>query len=217
MFDWSEIDTVLLDMDGTLLDLHFDNYFWLEYLPQRYASHHNCSPQAALAIITDLSDQLHGSLNWYCIDHWSEAIGMDVAALKHEVKHKIRFRPDTETFLEFLQQQGKQLTLVTNAHPKALSLKLDASGLHRHVSNCISAHQFNLAKENPGFWGKLREHSQLDYQRCLFIDDNLNVLRCARNEGLPNVLQVLQPDMTQAARPKSEFPGIVHFGEVMPT
>ena len=27
MLAWDEIDTVLLDMDGTLLDLHFDNHF----------------------------------------------------------------------------------------------------------------------------------------------------------------------------------------------
>ena len=27
---WRDIDTVLLDMDGTLLDLHYDNHFWLE-------------------------------------------------------------------------------------------------------------------------------------------------------------------------------------------
>ena len=27
MIDWTSIDTVLLDMDGTLLDLHYDNAF----------------------------------------------------------------------------------------------------------------------------------------------------------------------------------------------
>ena len=26
MINWQQIDTVFLDMDGTLLDLHFDNY-----------------------------------------------------------------------------------------------------------------------------------------------------------------------------------------------
>ena len=26
--DWTEVDHVLLDMDGTLLDLAFDNDFW---------------------------------------------------------------------------------------------------------------------------------------------------------------------------------------------
>ena len=37
MIDWNQIDTVLLDMDGIDLDLRFDNHFWLEYVPQRYA------------------------------------------------------------------------------------------------------------------------------------------------------------------------------------
>ena len=37
MIDWNAINTVLLDMDGTILDLHFDNYFWKEYVPQKYA------------------------------------------------------------------------------------------------------------------------------------------------------------------------------------
>ena len=40
---WHAIDTVLLDMDGTLLDLHYDNHFWMEHLPQRYAELHGVS------------------------------------------------------------------------------------------------------------------------------------------------------------------------------
>ena len=40
MIDWDSIDTVLLDMDGTLLDLHFDNYFWTEHLPDIYSRKH---------------------------------------------------------------------------------------------------------------------------------------------------------------------------------
>jgi 5'-nucleotidase len=32
--DWNNIDTVLLDMDGTLLDLAFDSQFWLQDVPQ---------------------------------------------------------------------------------------------------------------------------------------------------------------------------------------
>ena len=37
---WPEIHTVLLDMDGTLLDLRFDNHFWRELVPERYAERH---------------------------------------------------------------------------------------------------------------------------------------------------------------------------------
>lgn len=34
--DWQAVDTVLLDMDGTLLDLAFDNYFWQKLVPETY-------------------------------------------------------------------------------------------------------------------------------------------------------------------------------------
>ena len=217
MVNWSAIDTVLLDMDGTLLDLRYDNYFWLEYLPRRYAAHYGVSDEAATATLKTLSDSLHGSLNWYCLDYWSQAIGMDVAALKLEVQDQVRFRPGAVDFLRCLHAHGKRCLLVTNAHPKVLELKLVASTLGEWLHERHSTHSFGLAKENPGFWHKFQQHTGVDYDRSLFIDDSLNVLRRAAAEGLPHLIQVLQPDTTQAVRPASEFNGIVHFAEIMPT
>ena len=216
MVNWSAFDTVLLDMDGTLLDLHFDNFFWLEHLPRRYAEQHGVTVAAAFAKLKAFSDSLHGTLNWYCLDYWSESIGMDVEALKGEVQEHVRFRPGAQEFLRFLHESGKRCILVTNAHPKALELKLVASGLGPWLHARYSTHPFGLAKENAGFWHKLQQQANLDYQRSLFIDDSLNVLRCARSEGLPHLIQVLQPDTTQPVREPSEFTGIVHFRELMP-
>ena len=34
--DWAQLDTILLDMDGTLLDLAFDNHFWGKVIPERW-------------------------------------------------------------------------------------------------------------------------------------------------------------------------------------
>ena len=215
MVNWSRIDTVLLDMDGTLLDLRFDNYFWLEYLPVRYAHKTGMTAEAALHWLQAFSDSLHGTLNWYCLDYWSEALGMDVEALKLEVQDRVHFRPGALAFLQFLHKHHKRCILVTNAHPKALELKLVASGLGDYLHGRYSSHSLNLAKENAGFWGKLQQEAGLDYQRSLFIDDSLNVLRAAAEQGLPHLLQVLQPDTTLPVRPRSEFPGIVHFEEVM--
>jgi putative hydrolase of the HAD superfamily len=215
MLDWSAIDTVLLDMDGTLLDLHFDNHFWLEFLPVRYATHHGCSLDQARAFLTQLSDSLHGTLDWYCLDYWSDKLHMDVEALKQEQQHLIRFRPGSREFLEYLAARGKHALLVTNAHPKALRLKLRASGLEQHLADRVSSHELQLAKENAGFWLRLRERRELDLSRCLFIDDSLNVLRRARAEGVAHAIQMLQPDTTLPPRTPAEFPGILQFSELM--
>lgn len=217
LIDWSEIDTVLLDMDGTLLDLAFDNFFWLEYLPERYAERHGLPLPEARAFLRAKSDALRGSLDWYCLDHWSASLGMDIESLKREpgMLERIRFRPHAGDFLRYLKRLGKEAVLVTNAHPSALELKLTASGLHDFLDRVISSHEFRLAKENAGFWHRLSEREALDLARCLFIDDSLPVLRRARAEGVGRTLQVLLPDTRLPPSPPTDFPGIIHFTEIM--
>ena len=215
MVNWQQIDNVLLDMDGTLLDLSFDNYFWLEFLPRKVAEHKAVSLDAAHDSVRALSTSTHGSLLWYCLDHWSERLQMDVEALKKEVSHLVRMRPHCAEFLAFLHGMNKRVILVTNAHPKALAIKVSASGLDAHLRQMISSHEFNLAKENSGFWQKLGEREGIDLSRTLFVDDSLPVLECARQEGLGWLVQVLHPDSSVQPRDPTHFPGIVHLDELM--
>ena len=74
IIDWSQIDTALLDMDGTLLDLHFDNYFWQEYLPLRYAEINLIDPLLAKQSINHQTRSISGTLDWYSTDDWSHAL-----------------------------------------------------------------------------------------------------------------------------------------------
>jgi putative hydrolase of the HAD superfamily len=154
-------------------------------------------------------------LNWYCLEHWSAALGLDILSLKREVAHLIRLRADSEAFLRFLRHTGKRAVLVTNAHPTALALKVQASKLVPHLDESYSSHTFGLAKENPGFWQRLRAAGDFDYGRCLFIDDSLSVLRRARDEGPLEVLQVLQPDSALPPHQAHEFRGFNQFAELM--
>lgn len=217
MIAWDEIDTVLLDMDGTLLDLSFDNFFWLEYLPQRYAEEKSVSLGKSKALLEARSVATFGSLDWYCLDHWSRDLDMDIAALKREVHDRICFRPGATDFLAYLRQHKRSAILVTNAHPVALQIKLESSGLDQHIERRISTHEFQLAKENAGFWPRLAEREGLDLSRCVLIDDSHRVLARAREEGIPHLFQVLQPDSRQAPAETSAFTGIVDFSELMET
>ncbi len=216
MLDWNAIDTVLLDMDGTLLDLHFDTYFWLEHLPVRYAQTHGLEHKHAKQQLIERIMLEQGTLNWYCVDYWSEQLKVDVEALKREIVDKVAFRPHVTDFLQALRQQGLRSVIVTNAHQKSLQLKLEKTGLDRYVDRILCSHDFGLPKEDRAFWELLRQSEPFDPSRTLLVDDSLAVLRSARDYGIGHLLSIIQPDSQQPGRQIDEFRAIHHFDEIKP-
>ncbi|GBL57877.1 putative hydrolase of the HAD superfamily [Pseudomonas citronellolis] len=209
--DWAGIDSVLLDMDGTLLDLHFDNHFWLEHLPQRYAEHHGISREQADAELLPLFRDNAGQLNWYCLDFWSRELKLPVRDLKREVAHLIALRPDADTFLAALRRAGKRVALITNAHRDSLSLKLERVELAPWFDRLISSHDYGFPKEDQQFWQALRADFGFEPARSLFIDDSLPILRSARAFGVAHLLAVRQPDSRQGAKDTAEFAAVEDY------
>lgn len=216
MIEWQNIDTVLLDMDGTLLDLHYDDFFWLSHLPQRYADFHNTDLNTAKAEILSHIEHLRGTIEWYCLDYWSEFTRMDIPSLKREVKDKIQIRPHAEDFLSFLRGMGKKLVLITNSHRKGLDLKLEVTEIDKWLDIVISSHDYGSPKEEQEFWLQLQKNEPFDPERSLFIDDNLGVLRSACDYGVRHLVCVTSPNSQAGVKDPEEFMGIVHFDELMP-
>ena len=216
MLDWTQIDTVLLDMDGTLLDLRFDNHFWLEYLPLRYAEIHRGDADSIRDQLFARFERERGTLNWYCIDYWERELDLDIVALKREVQHMIAIRPYVLDFLRWLKQGPQSVWLVTNAHRKSLELKLDHTGIGELFDRVIVSHDFNAPKEDTAFWHKLHTAHPFDPGRSLLIDDTVSVLESAQRFGIRHLLTLVQPDSQRAKREQTLFPGIHHFDEIMP-
>ncbi|MDR2240456.1 MAG: GMP/IMP nucleotidase [Zoogloeaceae bacterium] len=217
MIDWRAIDTVLLDMDGTLLDLHFDNHFWQEHVPTRYAERHGLPHAEAHRLITDLYRAKAGTLDWYCVDHWTRELQLDIIRLKEEVAHLIAVHPDVPRFLDTLRERGKGVALVTNAHQKSLALKMARTGLAAHFDLLISSHEVGLPKEDPAFWPALRALLPYDPARALLIDDSLPVLRAARRAGIQHLLAVHRPDSRQPDKDVGEFAALRRFTDILPS
>ncbi len=215
MINWDLIDTVMLDMDGTLLDLHFDNYFWLDHLPQRYAEIHGVDLASAQRKLSENISQHEGTLQWYCLEFWSKTLDVDIASLKAEVKHKIQIRPHVQDFLQRLRQHRKKLLLVTNAHPQSVSLKMDVTQIDRWLDIVVSSHEFNEPKESQLFWQQLQAREHFDPERTLFIDDTVRILDSAKKFGIKHLLGIHQPDSQQERR-MEQYPAIHHFDEIMP-
>ncbi len=216
MLDWSEIDSVFLDMDGTLLDLHFDNHFWLDHVPRRYAEKNGLTKEQALDELIPRFRSIEGTINWYCVDYWTHELGLDIALLKEEVQHLFQVQPYVTDFLERLAQQGKRRVLVTNAHQKSLALKMKNTPLAGLLDKIISAHELGLPKEEVSFWEKLAAIEKYDPARTLLIDDNLTALRSAREYGIGHLMAIYKPDSKADIKDVGEFRAIHSFEEIMP-
>lgn len=216
MIDWNAVDTVFLDMDGTLLDLHFDNHFWLEHVPLRYAQARGLPYDRAKAELLTRYQSREGTLEWYCVDHWSRELGLDIALLKEEVNHLIAIHPHVTDFLGALATRGKRRVLVTNAHQKSIALKMEKTRLAGDFERIVCSHDLRLPKESADFWPLVQTVEPFDPERTLFVDDSPSVLRSARDYGFRWLLAVLEPDSKAPPRQGGEFPAIRHFADLLP-
>ncbi|WP_200172075.1 GMP/IMP nucleotidase [Ectothiorhodospira shaposhnikovii] len=213
---WASVDSVFLDMDGTLLDLHFDNHFWLEYLPRRYGEARGLDPAQARSELMARYAGVRGTLDWYCLDYWRQELDMDIIALKREMAHLIAVHEHVPDFLAAVRRLGRRLVLVTNAHRGGLDLKLTLTALEGHFHRVVCAHELGRPKEDSRFWDCLQGREPFDPRRTLFVDDNLDVLRSAERHGIAHLRAVRRPDTRAAEVDTGEFAAIRDFRDLMP-
>lgn len=214
---WDEIDTVLLDMDGTLLDLRFDNWFWQELVPEIWGRDRGLSAAAALAKLAPRFEAARGTLEWYCIDHWSRELSLDIRALKRRVREQVAYLPGAQDFLRGLKHLGKRRVLVTNAHPETLAIKDAHVDLVGHLDEAYSSHAFGAPKEDAAFWPRLRARAHFDPARTLFVDDSLPVLAAAHEYGIRHLRAIRRPDLGRPARDTGAFAGVESIAQLLAT
>ena len=213
--DWSSIDTVLLDMDGTLLDLRFDNWFWQEHVPTHFAKARGLSGDEVRAYLDPKFHARRGTMDWYCIDYWSRELGLDIAALKRAAGPQVRYLPGAREFLAWLEGCGKRRILLTNAHPETLAIKNEEVGLTAYFDACYSTHRFGTPKEHAEFWPRFHAHEPFRPERTLFVDDSLPVLDAARAFGIGRLCAVRLPDSGRPAQDTGRYAAVDGVRELM--
>jgi 5'-nucleotidase len=214
-FPWLEITWVLLDMDGTLLDKHFDDYFWETLVPEEFAQRRGLPLAQARELLFARYRREEGTLNWTDIDFWSRELDLDICALKEGIRHLIEVHPDAEGFLQFLRQQKKQVALVTNAHYKTLSLKMNHTGLLGYFDEVISSFDLGTPKEEARFWEILQERLGFDPGHALLVDDNADALAAAKHFGIKYPYFKAKSSSRLDAEAHPDFPSIESFHELM--
>ncbi len=214
-FTWSQIDTILLDMDGTLLDKYFDDHFWEEYVPKVFAEVNNLTPAEARKALLKRYQAVESTLQWTDLDFWSEQLGLDIPELKCKVDHLIQVHPYVIDFLKYLKKIGKTVHLVTNAHSKTLDIKLRKTAIGPHFDRLVCAEEVGLAKEQPEFWYKLEKMLNFDKSRTLLADDTEKVLRSANEYGMGFLVSVARPSTRIPIAYSAEFPSVAFFNELI--
>jgi HAD superfamily hydrolase (TIGR01509 family) len=210
-----ECETLMLDMDGTLLDLAYDNYMWMEHIPAVFAQENNISAEEAIARLRETFLRLQGTLDWYCLDHWADHLQLDIAALHREQNDRIGFLPGAREFLEKLAGHDLRVLMVTNSHQKTLDIKTEVTGITGFFDGVYTSHALGYAKEDQPFWHALQEEEGFDNETSLFIDDNVTVLQSARKYGIGKLLNITRPDTRHPSREHDEFHGIEGVAELI--
>ena len=216
VIDWNDIDTVLLDMDGTILDRHFDDHFWLEHVPKRWSQQNHTTLEQAKEHLYRLFRSQENTLNWTDLDYWSDRLKLDIPVLKQEVEHLIAVHPHVIEFLLFAKHAGKAVWLVTNAHSKTLDLKMKNTRIGPYFDGTISAHQVGLPKEDVRFWGKLQKFISYDPERTLLGEDSEANLKTAQTFLIRYLVYISRYSSRIEPRSSDHFPTIDYFNRLIP-
>ena len=204
-----ECDTLMLDMDGTVLDLAFDHYIWMHHVPRQYAERHGMELEDARQKLFAKFEEMLGQLEWYCLDHWSDFLGIDVAEIHRDNRHRIGFLPGAREFLDVASDMGKRLLLVSNSHAETLEIKNDVTGVTSYFDGIHLSHTYGHPKETQLFWEALAEAEDFDPGKTLFIDDTVRVLDSAREFGVEMLVEVMHPDTSTDRKSESSYASIL--------
>lgn len=217
LIDWNNIDTILLDMDGTILDRHFDDHFWLDHVPKRWAAKHRVNIEQARKQLHAMFRSQERTLNWTDLDYWSDRLGMDIPKLKHEVDHLIAVHPGVFEFITWARHHGKHLWLVTNAHGKTVDIKLNKTRIGSWFDGIVTAHQVGLPKEDPRFWDALQRFVSYNPEKTMLGEDSETNLGTARDYGIGYLIFISRSSSAIASKVSDSFVSVDYFTQLLPS
>ena len=213
-------DSVLLDMDGTLLDGHFDDLFWNDWVAKAYAAKNGLALDHARQQVQSDLQAVAGQIAWYDFDRWADHFGLDLESLQESGRSLIQCRPGTLALMDYLNDHNMPMILATNAHPKVLAFKLKATQAKHppftaYFSDIITSHSFGSPKEAHGFWQQLTEQTGINPARTALIDDNDKVLDAAKAYGIAGLIAISQPNSNQPPRPLLGYENVCYLNELI--
>tara|TARA_B110000003_G_scaffold42925_1_gene40348 strand:- start:1416 stop:2084 length:669 start_codon:yes stop_codon:yes gene_type:complete len=200
--------TLMLDMDGTILDLAYDSSIWLDLVPREYAKIKGISLDEANLRLNKYFVSMQGTLQWYSLDNWSDLLDIDILKIHEEQKDNIQYLKDAEYFLNKINTYDIRLILVTNSFRSILDLKSEVTGLNKYFDEMYVSHDFGAPKESQLFWERFKKIESFDCSQTTFVDDTESVLDSAQEFGIDSLVQITLPDSRQKEKIAENYFGL---------
>ena len=188
---FKDIECLLIDMDGVILDNAYDNDFWQNQIPEVIADSKGIAFDAAKRLAIQIFNYKKNTKDWYDVDYWSNMLDIDIEAQKRSEKSfsRISLYDGVIDTLNVLKNKTKMI-LITNAHRKTLNIKLEKYNLTPYFDEMVCAHELNYVKEDIQLWYMLRSKYRLDYEKTLLVEDTINNINVGLSAGISGAIYV---------------------------
>lgn len=188
---FKDIECLLIDMDGVILDNAYDNDFWQNQIPEVIADSKGIAFDAAKRLAIQIFNYKKNTKDWYDVDYWSNMLDIDIEAQKRSEKSfsRISLYDGVIDTLSILKNKTKMI-LITNAHRKTLNIKLEKYNLTPYFDEMVCAHELNYVKEDIQLWYMLRSKYRLDYEKTLLVEDTINNINVGLSAGISGAIYV---------------------------
>ena len=188
---FKDIECLLIDMDGVILDNAYDNDFWQNQIPEVIADNKGIAFDDAKRLAIQIFNYKKNTKDWYDVDYWSNMLNIDIEAQKRSEKSfsRISLYDGVIDTLSVLKNKTKMI-LITNAHRKTLNIKLEKYNLTPYFDEMVCAHELHYVKEDIQLWYMLRSKYRLDYEKTLLVEDTINNINVGLSAGISGAIYV---------------------------
>ena len=188
---FKDIECLLIDMDGVILDNAYDNDFWQNQIPEVIADSKGIGFDDAKRLAIQIFNYKKNTKDWYDVDYWSNMLNIDIEAQKRSEKSfsRISLYDGVIDTLNVLKNKTKMI-LITNAHRKTLNIKLEKYNLTPYFDEMVCAHELHYVKEDIQLWYMLRSKYRLDYEKTLLVEDTINNINVGLSAGISGAIYV---------------------------